>query len=188
MASDMTPQKIKEIRGRYGLSQKAFARLLGLGDASIVRYENGQEPSKANANLIRAAFIPEFMADCLERDGGQLPEAQREQVEKVVYAEVALGKEGEMGINEIYELTLQQEVLNEKAWGVMARLSRARIEAKRGGDEALALVYEDMELQIARITARIIAPEYDSKEGLARLKGQLEGVTSLFDSCFAKAA
>ena len=166
MASDMTPQKIKEIRGRYGLSQKAFARLLGLGDASIVRYENGQEPSKANANLIRAASIPEFMADCFERDGGQLPEAQREQVEKVVYAEVALGKEGEMGINEIYELTLQQEVLNEKAWGV----------------------YEDMELQIARITARIIAPEYDSKEGLARLKGQLEGVTSLFDSCFAKAA
>ena len=78
MASDMTPQKIKEIRGRYGLSQKAFARLLGLGDASIVRYENGQEPSKANANLIRAASIPEFMADCLERAGGQLPEAQRE--------------------------------------------------------------------------------------------------------------
>ncbi len=32
-------QQIKEIRKHYGLSQQAFARLLGIGEASITRYE-----------------------------------------------------------------------------------------------------------------------------------------------------
>ncbi len=35
----------------------------------MVRYENGQPPSKANANLIRAAAHTAFMRECLERDG-----------------------------------------------------------------------------------------------------------------------
>ena len=50
-------------RRKYGLTQQGFARLLGLGEASVVRYENGQTPSKANANLIRAADNPAFMRD-----------------------------------------------------------------------------------------------------------------------------
>ena len=55
MDTDLTAREIKDIRTRYGLSQQAFARVLGLGEASIVRYENGQKPTRANANLIRAA-------------------------------------------------------------------------------------------------------------------------------------
>ena len=55
MSKDLTAQDIKRIRRKYGLTQQGFARLLGLGEASVVRYENGQTPSKANANLIRAA-------------------------------------------------------------------------------------------------------------------------------------
>lgn len=179
MASDMTPQKIKEIRGRYGLSQKAFARLLGLGDASIVRYENGQEPSKANANLIRAASIPEFMAGCLERDGGQLPEAQREQVEKVVYAEVTLGKEGEMGINEIYEFTLQREVLTERAWGLSARIGRLRNAAEEAGDKGLLVIYDDMLKQVALLKPEIIYCDDGDNEALAAIKAKLDCVKSL---------
>ena len=42
-------QQIKEIRKHYGLSQQAFARLLGIGEASITRYEKGIAPTKANA-------------------------------------------------------------------------------------------------------------------------------------------
>ena len=60
MSKDLTAQDIKRIRRKYGLTQQGFARLLGLGEASVVRYENGQTPSKANANLIRAADNPAF--------------------------------------------------------------------------------------------------------------------------------
>ena len=61
MSKDLTAQDIKRIRRKYGLTQQGFARLLGLGEASVVRYENGQTPSKANANLIRAADNPAFI-------------------------------------------------------------------------------------------------------------------------------
>lgn len=174
MAEEMTAQEIKGIRNRYGLSQKAFARLLGLGDASIVRYENGQRPTRANANLIRAAAIPEFMAGCLERDGAELSEAQRRSVEKVVYAEVSLGEEGEMGINEVYEFTLQREVLTEKAWGLTGDLLRLRDAAQEGGDDGLALIYEDMLRQVALLKPRIIACTDGDARALAAIDGQLD--------------
>lgn len=45
MAHELTPQDIKDIRAKYGLSQRSFARLLGLGEASLARYEKGQKPS-----------------------------------------------------------------------------------------------------------------------------------------------
>ena len=86
----ITAEEIKGIREFYGLTQKSFAQVLGLGAASIVRYEQGSEPSKANANLIRAAKHPEFMKECLERDGDAIPEIQRDNAMRVVYACVSL--------------------------------------------------------------------------------------------------
>lgn len=102
-------QQIKEIRKHYGLSQQAFARLLGHRRGQHTRYEKGIAPTKANANLIRAAMIPEFMAGCLERDGDVLTPKQRASVEKIVYAEVTFDEEGDiMTMTEIYEITLQR--------------------------------------------------------------------------------
>lgn len=129
MADAITPEEIKEIRGLYGLTQKSFAQLLGLGTASIVRYEQGTAPSKANANLIRAARHPEFVKECLEREGNSLPQQQRENATKVVYALVSLEpEEGDADtkkrqandgflteMDRSYHYTLQQEVLNEQA-------------------------------------------------------------------------
>ena len=131
---DMSRQ-IKEIRKRYGLSQQAFARLLGIGEASITRYENGVTPTKANANLIRAAMIPEFMAGCLEREGGALTPKQRASVEKIVYAEITFDEEGEiMDMTEIYELTLQQEVLNKKASEIIGDINKVMAQAEDDKD------------------------------------------------------
>lgn len=135
MDSELTAQDIRRIRKRYGLSQQAFARVLGIGEASIVRYENGQKPSRANANLIRAADNASFMLDCLERDGNRISEDQHKKAEQIIYAEVRFDEKGEvMGINEIYMITLQQEILNEKAAEMLADLSRMRRAAHEAGD------------------------------------------------------
>ena len=144
MLDTITPEEIKSIRAQYGLTQKSFAILLGIGTASIVRYEQGVEPSKANANLIRAARHPEFMAECLKRDGHLIPEKQRQRATQYSYALVSLdpdnakpvlgfGPAGERGnildsklgtkregksmnkMTETYHYVLQQEVLNEQA-------------------------------------------------------------------------
>lgn len=181
MSQDLTPEDIKAIRSHYGLSQKSFAKLLGLGEASIARYEKGQEPSKANANLIRAAKLPRFMLDCLHRDGESLQEKERNQVEKIVYAEVYFGEGEEMDINEMYELTLQQEVLTEKAWGELADISRAISEAKANNDDISVQIFEEIKVQVVRLAGEITTPQFNSKAGISELKSRLDGLTRLID-------
>ncbi len=189
MNSDITSQSIIALRKKYGLSQQAFAQLLGIGAASINRYENGVTPTKANANLLRAAMIPEFMAGCLEREGDKLSARQRESVEKVVYAEVTFDDEGAlMDVNEIYTLTLQQEVLNEKAWGVIAEASRLRAEALDRGDQGLAMVYEDIELQVAKVIPQVLSNDSLSPVALGELRGRIDGLQRLVDHRASKAA
>lgn len=48
----LSAAEIREIRNRYGLSQTAFARILGFGDKTITRYENGSIQDAAQNNLI----------------------------------------------------------------------------------------------------------------------------------------
>ncbi len=189
MDRELTAEEIKGVRGKYGLTRKAYSQLTGIGEATLARYEAGQKPSKANANLIRASENPRFMADCLRRDGDLLPEKQREQAEKVVYAMVVFDDEEEIvDINEIYVLTLEQEILNEHAASVMADIERLRQEAVEKGDEALSMVYDDMVSYLAQIKPQIIWREYNSKEGIAELKGKIDAVASVAARCSIKAA
>lgn len=177
MSAELTARDIKRIRKSYGLSQQAFARVLGIGEASIVRYENGQKPSRANENLIRAAENKSFMLDCLERDGDRLTADQRQKAQQIIYAEVTFNEEGDiMDINEIYMITLQQEILNEKAAEMLADLSRMRRAAHEAGDTLREMVYEDVSHQIALAKYNIIDKEYSTQTKLAELRGRIEGL------------
>ncbi|WP_165046115.1 helix-turn-helix domain-containing protein [Adlercreutzia sp. ZJ138] len=189
MTDDITPQRIRDIRKRYGLSQQAFARILGIGPASIARYENGTKPTKANANLIRAAEIPAFMAGCLERDGEVLSAKQRANIEKVIYAEITFNKEGNvMGINDIYELTLQQEVLNEKAAAILGDIINGQLKAESEGNKALALVWEDMLVQLSLLKPTIASIENLNHDNLTRITGELDCLQSLCARTLRRAA
>ena len=60
------------------------------------------------------------MRDCFERDGDLLSHEQRGKAEQIIYALVTFDEDGDiMDINEMYEITLQQEVLNEQAAQLM---------------------------------------------------------------------
>lgn len=68
----LSPEEIKAIRLKYNLSQTSFARLLGFGEKTIARYENGSIQDTAHDNLIRSmssvdAFFRlwELRKDCL---------------------------------------------------------------------------------------------------------------------------
>ena len=45
-------KEILQIREKYGLSQVSFARVLGFGDKTITRYENGSIQDETHNNLI----------------------------------------------------------------------------------------------------------------------------------------
>lgn len=49
----LLPSEIKKIREKYELSQSVFAKLLGFGEKTITRYENGAIQDFAHDNLIR---------------------------------------------------------------------------------------------------------------------------------------
>lgn len=48
----LTPEEIKAIRQKYGITQVGFSRILGFGDKTISRYENGSLQDAAPNNLI----------------------------------------------------------------------------------------------------------------------------------------
>lgn len=68
------PQEIQKIRERYGLSQTAFACVLGLGDKTITRYENGSIPDAAQNNLIELMNNPENFEKLLLKNRTQISE------------------------------------------------------------------------------------------------------------------
>ena len=175
----ITAEEIKGIREFYGLTQKSFAQVLGLGAASIVRYEQGSEPSKANANLIRAAKHPEFMKECLERDGDTIPETQRDNAMRVVYACVSLEPDDDTisgstsKMDEVYHYTIQQEVLNEQAANIACDLLNYLVD--RGidvhdGNEPVSILL----LQLLALKRSLTSAEANDDIYLERVRGHLE--------------
>lgn len=82
----LSPTEIRRIRERWGLSQVAFAALLGMSQATINRYEAGSIQQQKEDELIRACDDPTRMRDLLNRQGHLLTERQREVAEATLNA------------------------------------------------------------------------------------------------------
>ena len=65
----LQPEEIKQIRTKYGLSQVAFAKLLGFGDKTIARYEGGSLQDEAPNSLIYLMKKPTNMLEMLKKYG-----------------------------------------------------------------------------------------------------------------------
>ncbi len=70
----LQPDEIRAIREKYGLSQVAFARVLGLGDKTIARYENGSIADAAQNNLIELMKHPSNFEKLLEKNRARITE------------------------------------------------------------------------------------------------------------------
>lgn len=68
----LQPSDIRQMREKYGMSQTAFARVLGLGDKTITRYENGSIPDAAPNNLMDLVRQPSNFAALLEKNKGKI--------------------------------------------------------------------------------------------------------------------
>ena len=190
MRTEVNAEFVKATREKYGMSQRTFALLLGIGEATIVRYEKGAKPTKANANLILAANDPHFMAGCIMRDGDALSARQRAHAEEYVYAFISLdpdedADEAGMKMNEIYDFTLRQEVLNEQAANIVAEILRYMVRKGIEADdtsEPLAILLR----QLFAVKADIISVEHRDPSKLDQIAGYLkymqQFVTELIDA------
>ena len=68
----LQPSEIRAIREKYKLSQVAFARVLGLGDKSVTRYENGSIADMAQNNLIALVRHPSNFKELLETNKSKI--------------------------------------------------------------------------------------------------------------------
>ena len=73
----LRPEDVKAIRERSGLSQVAFATILGMSPATINRYEMGSPLAVKEDNLIRMAGIPSAMRMLMQQRGHLLKPGQR---------------------------------------------------------------------------------------------------------------
>lgn len=76
----LLPEEVKEIREKYGLSQRSFAKLLNWGDKTICRYENGSIQDKAHNSLLLFLREPENMRTYLTENEVTLDERQKERL------------------------------------------------------------------------------------------------------------
>lgn len=83
----LMPEDIKEIRESYGLSQVNFARILGVGDKTIARYENGSIQDEAINNLILLVRKKENFITLFAKNKDHLPEEERARLERVILIE-----------------------------------------------------------------------------------------------------
>lgn len=80
----LQPAEIKEIRIKYNMSQTAFARVLGMGDKTITRYENGSIADAAQNNLLYLAQQPHNFAELLERNKDKISQAEYERAKMAI--------------------------------------------------------------------------------------------------------
>ena len=71
----LSPSDIRQIREQYGLSQRAFASLLGFGDVTIHRYETGALPDTTHNAIIRHLARKGNMKTWLQDRADDLPES-----------------------------------------------------------------------------------------------------------------
>lgn len=68
----MTSYEIKGLRDMYGLNQKEFARVLGLGEVSINRFENGSIQTTSVDSTLSLAKHPQVFRELLIKNSHEL--------------------------------------------------------------------------------------------------------------------
>jgi len=85
--------EIRHIRQSSGLSQVAFATLLGMSPATINRYELGALQQEKEDELIRTCARADIMRDLLRRRGSMLSARQRRGIDRALGARASTDDE-----------------------------------------------------------------------------------------------
>ncbi len=80
----LSSQKITELRKNYGLTQKDMSHLLGWGDVTISRYENGSLPSNSHNETFIQFKDPAFVKNLIARNGYKLSSSNIDKINNKV--------------------------------------------------------------------------------------------------------
>lgn len=98
----LTPDDIKDIRKKYGLSQRAMSRLLEWGEVTFSRYENGSIQDSIHNSFLELIKKTENMLKIFEKNKHLLTEKERNKLGERL--EQLIGnKKAEEGLVSIFE-------------------------------------------------------------------------------------
>lgn len=86
----LLPEQIREIRESYGMSQVSFAKLLGFGEKTIARYENGSIQDVAHNNLMLLMSDKHNFQKLFERNKQDFPSFEQFKVQKALRAKESI--------------------------------------------------------------------------------------------------
>lgn len=78
----LSPDEIRAIREKYGLSQRALSRLLGWGEITIHRYENGAIQDNVHNSTLRLIQDPQNVQKLFQANRKKLPSYTAARLEK----------------------------------------------------------------------------------------------------------
>jgi putative zinc finger/helix-turn-helix YgiT family protein len=84
------PEEIKAFRKKYNFTQKELSELLGLGDITLSRYENGALQDEVHDNLLRLAMEPENLKRLLLEKQSVLSKIKRNHILEILEDETSL--------------------------------------------------------------------------------------------------
>ena len=76
----LQPTEIRQFREKHGLTQTEFAKLLGLGVATISRYESGKLQEESHDTLIKLAMDTECFRNIVLNSEGVLNEKKKQRI------------------------------------------------------------------------------------------------------------
>lgn len=84
------PEEIKKFRRKYNLTQKELSELLGIGEITISRYENGALQDDAHDRLLKFIFSPSNLLSTIYQKKEVLPTSKANEVLSLLQYEVNL--------------------------------------------------------------------------------------------------
>jgi len=74
----LQPKEIREFRVKYGLTQKEFSGLIGLGIATVNRYENGALQTEAHDRVLKLVMDPGYFLNLISKSQGVLEDTKKQ--------------------------------------------------------------------------------------------------------------
>jgi putative zinc finger/helix-turn-helix YgiT family protein len=78
------PTQIREFRNRYNLTQKELSNLLGFGEVTLSRYENGALQDEVHDKLLRLAMEPQNLLRLLSEKPSAISEEKKSELLKQI--------------------------------------------------------------------------------------------------------
>ena len=84
----MQPEEIRELRQRYGFTQKDLSKLLGWGEVTLSRYENGALQDETHNTILQLIKEPHNLLNLINQKGDFLPLDKRQKLISILESEV----------------------------------------------------------------------------------------------------